>query len=153
MKIEFRRYVQSDIEKLIDAVEREHLANIDPERRKGFSREKVTNLLMGNLRNSLFFLTVAVKDGEIVGGLCASIYSFIFSYEAEANDHLFFIQKEHRSMEVATGLVDSYIAWAKERKVKRVELRNVTGQNVEAFSKIEQKRGFQLVGTFHAMEL
>jgi GNAT superfamily N-acetyltransferase len=149
--ITYRRYIQSDIPTLIDKLERDHIARLGVEK-TGFDRNKITDLLVGNLKNSLFFLTVAVKDGEVVGAFCASVYTFIFSHEAIAVDHLFYIDKAHRSITVATELVAAYTEWAKARKVKRAELRNVTGENIETFSKMAQKFGFKLIGTYHAME-
>lgn len=153
MTIEFRRYVLSDIPPMINKLEQDFLRNIDPKKRQGFSRDKVTDLLTGNVNNTLFHLTVAVNDGEVIGALCASVYSFIFSYEAIALDHLFYVDPDHRSVEVATGLVSAYVEWAKARKVVRAELRNVTGKDVGSFSKLATKLGFKLIGTFHAMEL
>src|SRR5882672_390163 len=151
MSVEFRRYVESDIEELLDRLQ-ENLSCRDALRPQGFSREKVKNLLVGNLKNTQFFCTVAVLNKKIIGCFCASVCTFIFSYEAQAADHIFLILKEHRSILVATGLVVAYIEWAKARKVKKAELRNVTGEDIELFAKLAERFGFKLIGTYHALE-
>lgn len=151
-EITYRRYNRGDVEDLLDKLEA-NLGCVDELQKKYFARKKVQDLLVGNERNLMFFCHVALKDQEIIGCLCASIGTYVFSYEAYAFDHIMLVLPEHRSILVTTGLVEAYVAWARERRVKRVLLRNVTGKNVETFSRMAERFEFKMVGTYHEREL
>jgi len=145
-----RRYEQQDIQVLLDLIE-QHLSTSSMKDIR-FSRTKMSDLLHGNLRNLTFFVNVAVKDGQVVGGFCASLSAYIFSHEVMAVDNIFYIHPDHRDTQLATELVESYIEWAKNRKVRQIRLMNVTGLRPETFEKFAQKFGFRYVGSVHLME-
>lgn len=144
-----KRYTEADIPKTIELCE-QALANSQFSDIY-FSYEKMEDRLRSNLRNSQFFLNLAFDNDEVVGGLCASVYPFIFSYDVIAKDEIFYVIPNKRSLRVATALVAGYVEWAKLRKVKRIQLANSMGGNVEGFSKLATKLGFELVGTIHQM--
>lgn len=120
-----------------------------------YDRNKMGDLLTGNVKNITFFCDIALNDkGEVIGGLCASVNAYIFSHDAIASDHLFYVPPEtNEGPEIATALVESYVNWGQERKVKELQLRNATGNNVEAYALFMQKLGFKRVGTLHAKEM
>lgn len=149
--IELRRYRLEDIPQIVEIV-REHL-KLTAFAKVVYSDKKMTDLLTGNVRNTQFFTTVAVEDGKIIGGLGASISSYIFSYEAIAQDYFFYIAPEKRNLKLATELVAAYTDWAKERKVKRVQLSNSMGVNVKTFPKLAERLGFKQTGTIHVKEI
>lgn len=146
-----RRYEQRDIPEMIAAL-RQH---IDKTVYKGmfYNEQKLTDICMGNLRNVMFFANIAEEDGKIVGGMFAKLIAPMFTTEYVAFDELLYIRPENRSMELATGLVASYISWAKERGMKKIFLSNVTGQQVETFGKFAEIQGFKKIGTIHVMEI
>ena len=116
-----------------------------------FARNKLKDLLVGNVKNTQFFCNIAFEDEKIIGGLCAGIRSYIHSYDVFASDHFLFIVPEKRSILLATDLVAGYVDWARERKVREVLLSNFTGIKDEGFGKLAGRLGFTAVGSFHSM--
>lgn len=145
-----RRYTEADIEKMLDHIE---LAlSVTQFRDIEFSREKMRRLLEHNHNNSQFFAALAVSDdGEIIGGICASVQQFIFSYEVVSVDHFFYVTPSNRKLRVATELVEAYKKWAKIRKVRRVQLSNSMGVEMDRFALLAVKLGFEQMGTIHQM--
>lgn len=148
---EFRRHELKDIDKMVSILEK-HLKDTTY-RNVAFSKEKMTDVLRGNLNNIQFFSILAIEDEEIIGGMTAVISSPYFSYEAFANDLFLYIIPEKRSLKLATALVAKYVEWAKARKVKRIQLANSMGVNVEGFAKLAKRLGFEQTGTIHVMEI
>lgn len=146
-----RRYEINDISPMLDILQSDLKETIYKDMK--FSRQKLTDILTGNVKNSQFFLNVAIDDEKIVGGLCAIIGTPLFSWEAIAYDHFFYIKPEKRAMGLATELVATYVEWAKERRVRRVTLSNSMGRNVEQFARLASRHGFEQVGSIHSMEL
>lgn len=146
-----RRYDLNDIPIMMDILQNDLKETIYKDIK--FSRQKLGDLLTGNVRNSQFFLNVVIDDEKIVGGLCATIGTPLFSYEAIAYDHFFYVKPEKRAMGLATELVATYVEWAKERRVRRVTLSNSMGRNVEQFARLASRLRFEHVGSIHSMEL
>lgn len=147
-----RRYTAKDIDGMMMHIEY-HLTH-SRLKRVTFSKNKMRDLLVGNERNSQFFCNLAFDDDDkIIGGFCASIMAYIFSHDAIAHDHFFYVEPSSRSISVATALVNSYIEWAKERKVKEVLLQNFAGGKMEGFALFAERLGFRAIGTIHTMEL
>lgn len=147
-----RRYGLNDIDTMLDILESDLKGTIY--RGFKFSRGKLGDVLRGNVMNTQFFGNLAVDgEGTIVGGLVATISSPMFTYEAIAYDHFFYVRPDHRSLIAATTLVAGYVAWAKERKVRRVTLANSMGRNVDTFARLATRLGFEQIGTIHSMEI
>lgn len=147
-----RRYRLDDVDVMVNHIKED--LNNTRYKRIVFVDKKIKDLLIGNINNSQFFCNVGVDgDDKVVAGLCATVVAYIFSYDAIAHDNFFYIQPEHRSMELATALVGSYVTWAKERKVKEILLQNIAGDRPELFEKFARILGFKAIGTYHSMEL
>lgn len=145
-----RRYREDDITKMIDHIET--ALSVTQFKDIFFARDRMRSLLEGNVKNSLFYAALATTDdGEIIGGICGMIVKFIFSHEVMAVDQFFYVVPSSRRLKVATGLVESYVAWARERKVKRIQLSNSMGVEIERFAMLAEKLGFEHVGTIHQM--
>lgn len=150
--MQIRRYELADIPAMVDHIEA--ALSVTQFRDIFFSREKMTRLLSNNHHSSQFFAALATDDdGNIIGGICGNVCEFIFSHEALANDNFFYVAPSHRRLRTATGLVEAYLNWAKERKVKRVQLSNSMGVKIEEFSKLATRLGFEQQGTIHQMRL
>lgn len=144
-----RRYSRDDIPYLVEKLREYH-----PRSGLGqlkFSEQKIKDLLVGNLNNIMFFCNLYEDEGEILGCICATISSPFQSHEAVAADHIFYCAT--RSTEASTALVESYLEWAKERRVKLVYIRQSSGIKPELFSKFVQKFGFSYVGSMHVKEI
>lgn len=147
-----RRYELADVPEMLDHIQA--ALSVTQFRDIKVSREKLDRMLCSNVRNSLFFAALAVDDeANIIGGICASVFKFIFSEETLAEDLFFYVVPSSRQLRVSTGLVAAYLEWAKERNVRRVQLSNSMGVKVEQFSKLATRLGFEKVGTVHQMKL
>lgn len=147
-----RRYTEADIPKMLNHIEIG--LSVTQFRDIYFSREKMQRLLEHNINNSQFIAALAVfDDGEIIGGICGAVQQFIFSYEALAQDYFFYVTPGSRGKGVSTALVEAYVEWAKERKVKRIQLSNSMGTSIERFAQLAVKLGFEQMGTIHQMRL
>lgn len=146
-----RRYQLNDIPQMIDILQK-HLyctsyANIT------FDYGKMTEVLVSNVNNSLFFCNLYVTDDEISGAFVATLASPMFTRDLIAYDTLFYVYPSKRSLKTATALVDSYIKWAKDRGVKKCCLSNSMGHRIEQFERLARMLGFTQVGSIHHMEL
>lgn len=148
-----RRHSLADVEEMLDHIQQWHSQSRF--RKTVFDRQKMKYMLTGNVNNSMFYAALIIDDksGKIVGGLCASIMAYVWSHEAHAYDHFFYILPDYRTENAATELVENYLEWAHERRVKEAYLQNITGDRVEAFSKFAKKLGFKLIGTTYSREL
>ena len=119
-----------------------------------YDERKVSALLVGNEFNIAFFCNVLTNDkDEPVGALSASAVPYMTSNDLYAQDHIFFILPEYRSLKSATALVASYKAWAVERKVRDARLSQSTGFKMEKYAKFIQRMGFSQIGTVNRMEI
>ena len=146
-----RRYQLSDIDEFVPPLQ-EHLKQ-SSFKNFHFHEQKFRDILVGNVRNVLFFCNVYEKDKDIAGVFCGGLTAPIFSKEVYAHDYLLYIKEKYRSAAAATALVESYTAWAKERGAKKVMLSNSTGNNIESFAKLAEKLGFKTVGSIHFKEI
>lgn len=118
-----------------------------------FDEQIIQDLLIGNLNNSMFFGNVLEEDGEIVGFMGGEVVRFRFSKAVYATDLITYIFAEHRSLKVITALVRSYIAWAKERRVKQIRWGQSTGYKMDKFALLAKRLGFTQIGTAFNMEI
>lgn len=150
MKI--RRYTEVDIPRMLDHIELG--LSITQFKDIHFSREKMGRLLESNISSKLFIAALAVTDDDtIIGGICAAVQQFIFSYEVLAQDYFFYVVPGNRGKGVSTALVEVYVEWAKERGVRRIQLSNSMGMNIERFAQMAVKLGFEQMGTIHQMRV
>lgn len=118
-----------------------------------YDPQVVEDLLIGNLNNSMFFCNVIEVDGDIVGCMSGEVVRFRFSKQVYATDNITYIFEEHRSLAAITGLVKSYVAWAKERKVQQVRWGQSTGYKMDKFALLAKRLGFTQIGTQFNMEI
>jgi L-amino acid N-acyltransferase YncA len=145
------RYTEADIPQMLSIVG-QHLGQTSY-KHFSFSEDKMQDMLISGLNRKSFHCSV-VKDGEkIIGGLCATVTTPVFSYDAITADHFFYVEPGRRNIRVATGLVADYIEWAKSRKVRMIQLSNSMGTEVERFAKLAERLGFSTVGSIHFMEI
>ncbi len=118
-----------------------------------YDPQVVEDLLIGNLNNSMFFCNIIEEDGEMVGVMSGEVARFKFSKQVYATDNITYIFKEHRSLTAITALVKSYVAWAKERKVKQIRWGQSTGYKMDKFAILAKRLGFEQIGAQFSMEL
>jgi GNAT superfamily N-acetyltransferase len=150
--MELRRYIRSDIPFLVDTLQ-EYLQGT-AYAKVPFSAKRLTTLLESNVRNDLFFTMLAVdEESNIVGGITAYLMKYIFSEESYADEMCFFILPGHRSLKLARQMIESYVEWAKRRKVWEVRMSTTSGVQPEEYGKFLEVMGFKNIGQFYGKEL
>lgn len=148
--IVIKRYIKKDIPEMIKLVEdffyKSRQQHINHYNYIDFDSEKLYKLLEREENNIEFFCNLIVSDNEIVGGLCAIVESPIYSNQRIAYDQIFYIKPEFVNIRATIELINSYVEWAKRRQVIECRLSSTTGFKIEAFTKLCNKNGFDLIG-------
>ena len=147
-----RAYTREDIPAMVEHIGF-HLKQSPVYKDIHYNRAKMQNFLEANVGRKNFFCNLAIDNDNIVGGLCAGIFEYPFSREVYTSDHLFYIVESKRSLRLATELVASYVAWAKERCVRQIWLTSTTGIKTSKFNLFCERAGFTYLGSTFSMEL
>ena len=146
-----RRYLKSDIPRMI---EQSKLAVMDYHYQSIYYDEgKVSDMLVGGLKNPDFFCDVIEHNGEVGGALVAKMIEFIHSREAFAQDLILYVIPEARNLKDMNALIRSYIAWAHTRRAKQIRLDQSTGFKMDKFAILAKRAGFSQIGTKWNMEV
>lgn len=118
-----------------------------------FVPAKVHGLLIAGLTlpNECYFLVF--QDGELVGGIAGSLIEYAFNHEKYAQDHLFYVIPEHRSLFVAQALVLAYMTWAISKQARQINLQTFSGHKTALFGKYVERFGFKPLGVTHIKEV
>jgi GNAT superfamily N-acetyltransferase len=114
--------------------------------RLSFNDEKVRNLLMMATVSPNYCMLVADNDGEMVGGFAGFIAAHWFSDDLVASDLALFVQPGRRGGLAGARLVKEFIAWAKERGPKQINLGISTGVSVEETAQLYSAIGLKQFG-------
>ncbi len=153
-----RRYQLADIDKLIALLEEFFNESRDTDYQNSyygldFDKEKVYNLLKSNEKNIRFFGNVIEDDdGEIVGGCFATLAQFIFSQEVVADEKILYIKSGYNNVTALLKLLKSYITWANNRGVKRIQIGTSTGYKQDKFGKLLERLGFEQFAVGYMMK-
>jgi hypothetical protein len=142
-----RRYVAADIPAILalghQMVEQTRQGQDSRFKPIALNDEKLYKILSVNERNIRFFLNlVHDKDEKLVGLLCGEVQEYYFSSECLAADHMLYFDPEFCSLAAIKDLINSYVAWAKNRNVREVLLRSSTGFKQEKFGMLLKRLGF-----------
>lgn len=96
---------------------------------------------------------VAVVDGEIVGAMVGGIVDEWFNHDLIAHDYALFVLPTRRNGIIALRLINAFIAWARLKGAKQVQMGICTGVQVESIGRLYQAAGFRLRGPLYAQEL
>ena len=147
-----RRYNRTDIPAMVMYLERG--LRLFHYSRCNYIASKVETMLRANLWNSEFFCNVIIdENGEVGGALAATVLEYMFSYEAYAQDHIFYIRDGFHSLRAASELIKSYVAWGKSKGVRAVRLDQSTGHKMAKFAVFMQRMKFSQIGTTFQMEI
>lgn len=147
-----RRYTEEDIPAMLDIIAR-FLSESPNYYNVAYARGKMNDMLLNNVNRKSFFCDLAFDGNDLLGGLCADTYEYSFSHEAFGADLLFYITESKRSLRLATGLVDNYVQWGKDRKLREVRLASTTGIEPARFGKLCEHLGFKPLGSIYSMEM
>lgn len=96
---------------------------------------------------------VAEVDGQVIGAMAGGIVDQWFSHDLIAYDYSVFVLPSHRHGITALRLIKAFVAWARIKGAKQVQMGICTGVNVEGISRLYESAGFRLLGPLYAMEL
>lgn len=118
-----------------------------------FDNEQFVRTLADCMKNG--FAWVGEADGKVVSGFLAHTSPYFFSREKIACDYGVFTNKEHRKTRLAFRLLQQYIKWAKEQKVKEIMIGASKGFEktyADRLGKFLQKRlGFEESGHWYKL--
>lgn len=104
-------------------------------------------LAMQNLEAAIkedpFLVLVVEKNDEIVGMLIAMISQCFFSYDVQASELAWYIDKNHRKTRQAVKLLDWYEDWAKSNGAKLANMMNIEG-TPKSIVNLYERRGYKL---------
>lgn len=115
-----------------------------------FDEGKVGTLILHLISNpdGRGFAWVAEANGQVVGGLLATIYESWFSRQLVASDFGLFLHPKYRGGVAAMRLVKQYKAWAASHGAD-CELGCNTGVNPEMYDRFVQCMGFRPVARLY----
>jgi hypothetical protein len=113
--VKVRRFVVSDIPKIIELAEKKEI-DIP------FSRKRLSFILNNNLKNALLYVGVLIDLNEVAGILISDIRMTFYSDEKIATCDLFYIHPDYE--EYLTLMKHEFYEWARERGVKYAMLEN-----------------------------
>lgn len=145
-----RDAVQADIPTLLVLGERMHAES--RYRHMPWSRAKVAELMDALIASEDGLLLVAERDGEIIGGMLASVAEHYFSPAKVASDFALFVSPDRRGGLAAMSLLRRYASWARERGAVLVQAGITTGINVEAATRLYEVAGFKPIGPLFELE-
>lgn len=92
-------------------------------------------------------------DGEVAGGVLASVFPAMFSPELVASEHAIFVRPEYRRSRAGQALIEAYLSWARDMGAKRVNAGNSAGMDDSRYVRLMQRFGFEKAGSLMYMTL
>lgn len=84
-------------------------------RRCRYAPEKVLALMSALMQSANGLVLVVEKDGEVIGGIAATVVEQWYSFDRIATDISVFILPEHRGGTALARLLNAYREWAESR--------------------------------------
>ncbi len=134
------------IEKMMTALHKESRYKRFP-----IKKEKLFAFINNMISSDTSLVMLATEEKGIIGIFIANISSMYFSDSTVASDYYFYVSPKHRKNGVGTELLDSYIEWAKGKKVNDIALSTSTGISDEAITKLAGKYEMVKVGLSYRM--
>ncbi len=96
---------------------------------------------------------VAEAGDEVVGGVAVTATPSMFGPDLVAAELGLFVRPERRASGAARGLIEAYLAWAREMGCKRVNVGNSAGMDDSRYVRLMQHAGFERAGSLLYMTL
>lgn len=140
---------EADIEKLIALGPR----FLEESRYRGlsFNPEKLRKIGRQALANKgQYGVLIAVKGEEVVGLLLANVSEFFFASEFVAATTFFYVTPEHRGGLAAVKLLHGFRNWARNRKVREINVHITSGIHMVRTDSLMKRLGFRFTGGNYA---
>jgi GNAT superfamily N-acetyltransferase len=100
------------------------------------------------------FAMVAMREGEIVGGMIGTVYQPYFTTDLVASDLALFIDDDYRGGADAVRLVKAFDDWALVQPgVKQIRPGSTIGGDTSLVSKLYKHEGYQVAGAVFMKEV
>lgn len=117
------------------------------------SEVRAANLVAAMIQDEDGIVLVAVKDGEIIGGVVGVVCDHWFSECRVAYEHAVFLTQPERGGRTAIRIVKAFCEAAKERGALRAEMGITTGVHPERTGRLYEHCGFEILGPVYSKEL
>ena len=92
------------------------------------------------------YFKLAIRDGEVLGGMLGCVKRSFFCDELFASDMGWWVAESHRGSCAALKLLDDFVEWAQSKGARKVMVGQSTGRNIEQTTKLYQHCGFRIIG-------
>lgn len=116
-----------------------------------YSEEKLLSVARTYATDPEKFLCIAVDAGKCVGVFAGHLGELYFSYDKLARDVLWYVREEYRKVGVGLVLIDKFEDWARSREVRVVYLSQDSGIHMDKFTRMMERRGYDLVGANYCL--
>ncbi|HVV59676.1 MAG TPA: GNAT family N-acetyltransferase [Gaiellaceae bacterium] len=99
------------------------------------------------------FAAMAEIGGELVGYLGGALGTYPFCDEILAHDLGFYVAPEHRRSSAAARLARAFVAWARHKGAREVQLAVSSGVDVERIGAFYERLGLNKVGGIYRASL
>jgi GNAT superfamily N-acetyltransferase len=111
-----------------------------------YNGEKVRGLMTMAMQDQRYLVLVAESDGELLGGFAGFMAPHWFSDDEVASDLALFVKPDRRGGMAGVRLVKAFVAWAKPRNPKLIQLGISTGVLVEETAQLYRAIGLKQFG-------
>lgn len=148
-----RRYTADDIPRIIYLAQL-HIPELPNYKGVVVHEDRIKFLLEQNINNdSTIMLQVLVNSSnQVVGCIAAYCVTLLFSWEQVTNDIFLFIEPDWRTTKNAKALIETYIEWAKARKVRLICASQASGYRTPELERFIKSCGFQEIGKLYHLK-
>lgn len=111
-----------------------------------YNCEKVRAMMAMAMQDERYLVLVAENDGALLGGFAGFMAPHWFSDDQVASDLALFVQPDRRGGMAGVRLVKAFVAWAKTRNPKLIQLGISTGVLVEETAQLYRAIGLKQFG-------
>lgn len=98
-------------------------------------------------------LLMAIKDGEVIGFLTATVGEYYFGRDLAATAMTFYVKPEHRGSLAAVKLLHGFRNWARNRGVHEIHVNVTSGVHMGRTDRLMKHLGFEVLGGNYGLRL
>lgn len=122
-------------------------------RDRDFDADTLSENLKNMIDNHHAFAVVSEIDNRIVGAFLGGIAQDWFGKDMVAFDYTLFVLPEYRQGTIAFRMINSFIKWAENKRVKKIQMGITTNIHPEQTARFYESFGFAPKGQMFEMEV